>query len=377
MALVNRILIIGGGIGGMSAAIMLRRQGIDVDLIELNPQWAPDGAGITISGPSLRSLREIGVVDEVLKRGGSWNAVDICDVNGNVNVSVPVAPAVHAEELPGAAGIMRSVLADILARATRDAGANVRLGISFETIEQDDDSVSVVFSDGSQACYDLVVGADGVNSAVRKLIMPAFDGPKFTGQGSWRAVVPRVRENSSIYMGSTTKAGMNPISATESYLFVLDKRDGMQFIEPARWTHALAELLAEFGGAIGKFRDGLLDGSLRDHRILYRPLAGHMIGAPWHKGRIVLLGDAVHATTPHLASGAGIAVEGAIVLAEELADRHSLEGALMAYAGRHYDRARLVVSASGRMGEIEQTGGSLDEHRQIMIHAQQALRAPI
>lgn len=377
MALVNRILIVGGGIGGMCAAIMLRRQGIAVDLVEINPQWAPDGAGITISGPSLRSLREIGVVDEVLKRGGSWNAVDICDVNGNVNVSVPVAPAVHADDLPGAAGIMRSVLAEILGKATRDAGANVRLGISFETIAQDESGVAVTFTDGSAARYDLVVGADGINSAVRKLIMPEFGGPTFTGQGSWRAIVPRVRENSTIYMGSTTKAGMNPISATECYLFVLDKRDGMEFIEPKRWPFVLAELLAEFGGAIGEFRDGLLDGSRKDHRILYRPLAGHMIGAPWHKGRVVLLGDAVHATTPHLASGAGIAVEGAIVLAEELARRHSLEGALTAYAGRHYDRARLVVSSSGRMGELEQTGGSLEEHRQVMLHAQQALRAPI
>jgi 2-polyprenyl-6-methoxyphenol hydroxylase-like FAD-dependent oxidoreductase len=102
-----------------------------------------------------------------------------------------------------------------------------------------------------------------------------------------------------------------------------------------------------------------------------------MIDGPWHRGRIVLLGDAVHATTPHLASGAGIAVEGALVLAAELARRHSLEGALLAYAGRHYDRARLVVSASGRMGEIECTGGSREEHTRVMIAAQQALREPI
>ncbi|WP_118178559.1 FAD-dependent oxidoreductase [Paraburkholderia phosphatilytica] len=377
MALVNRILIIGGGIGGMCAAIMLRRQGIDVDLVELNPQWAPDGAGITISGPTLRGLREVGVIDEVLKRGGSWRAVDICDANGKVNATVPIAPAVGADDLPGCAGIMRSVFADILANATRNTGANVRLGLSFETINQDDDGVDVLFTNGSRQRYDLVIGADGVNSAVRKLVMPDFAGPKFTGQGSWRAVVPRLRENSTIYMGSTTKAGMNPISATESYLFVLDKRDGLEFIEQERWPQVLAELLAEFGGAIGEFREGLLDASLKNHRLLYRPLMGHMIGAPWHKGRIVLLGDAVHATTPHLASGAGIAVEGAIVLAEELARRHSIEGALTAYAGRHYDRARLVVSASGRMGEIEQTGGSLEEHTRVMIHAQQALRAPI
>jgi 2-polyprenyl-6-methoxyphenol hydroxylase-like FAD-dependent oxidoreductase len=208
-------------------------------------------------------------------------------------------------------------------------------------------------------------------------VLPDFAGPQFTGQGSWRAVVPRQRENSTIYMGRTTKAGMNPISATECYLFVLDKRAGLDFIPPQLWPLKLAELLEEFGGHIGELREGLRAGTLKDARVLYRPLAGHMIPGPWHRGRIVLLGDTVHATTPHLASGAGIAMEGAIVLAEELAHRHSLEGALLAYAGRHYDRARLVVTASGRMGQIEQDGGSREEHTRVMRDAQAKLRAPI
>ncbi|TKC86874.1 monooxygenase [Trinickia terrae] len=377
MALVNKVLIIGGGIGGMCAAIQLRKLGVAVDLAELNPQWAPDGAGITISGPTLRALREVGVAGEVLRRGGTWPAIDICDANGRVAATVTTPSAIGADELPGAAGIMRSVLAEILGNATRNAGAQVRLGVTFERIEQDADGVDVLFSDGTRGRYDLVIGADGVNSAVRKLVLPGFTGPKFTGQGSWRAVMPRLRENSTIYMGETTKAGMNPISATECYLFVLDKRDGMDFIEPSQWPAKLAELLEEFGGAVGEFRKGLLDGSLKNHRLLYRPLMGHMIDAPWHKGRIVLLGDAVHATTPHLASGAGIAVEGALVLAEELARRHSLEGALAAYAGRHYDRARLVVTSSARMGQIEREGGSREEHTRVMLHAQEALRAPL
>jgi 2-polyprenyl-6-methoxyphenol hydroxylase-like FAD-dependent oxidoreductase len=178
-------------------------------------------------------------------------------------------------------------------------------------------------------------------------------------------------------MGATTKAGMNPISATECYLFVLDKRAGMDFIAPVQWPEKLAELLEEFGGQVGEIRDGLRSGRLKDAKVLYRPLAGHMIPGPWHKGRIVLIGDTVHATTPHLASGAGIAVEGALVLAEELGRRNYLEGALLAYAGRHYDRSRLVVTASGRMGQIEQAGGSLEEHTAIMRDTQTRLRAPI
>jgi 2-polyprenyl-6-methoxyphenol hydroxylase-like FAD-dependent oxidoreductase len=377
MALIKNALIVGGGVGGMCAAIQLAKQGVAVELVEVNPNGAPDGAGITISGPTLRALREVGVIDEVLRLGGHWNAVDVCGPQGDVKVTVPIQPAQGAEGLPGAGGIMRPVLADILGHATQRVGAQVRLGVSFKTLAQDEAGVDVQFTDGSNGRYDLVIGADGVNSSVRKLVVPDFPGPQFTGQGSWRAVVPRWRENSTIYMGATTKAGMNPISATECYLFVLDRREGMDFIDPAAWPGKLAELLEEFGGHIGEIRDGLRAGTLKDAKLLYRPLAGHMIQGPWHRGRIVLLGDAVHATTPHLASGAGIAIEGALVLAEELARRHSLEGALLAYAGRHYDRARLVVTASGRMGQIEQHGGSLDEHTAIMRDAQDKLRAPL
>jgi 2-polyprenyl-6-methoxyphenol hydroxylase-like FAD-dependent oxidoreductase len=377
MALVSKVLIVGGGVGGMCLAIQLRKQGVAVDLVEINPSWAPDGAGITISGPTLRALREVGVIDEVLRLGGFWDEIDICDANGCVMHVAPLPRAVGADGLPLTAGIMRPVLADILGNATQRAGAQVRLGLSFRQMVQDDEGVDVTFTDGSSGRYDLVVGADGVNSAVRKLVMPEFAGPQFSGQGSWRAVVPRRNRNSVIYMGKTTKAGMNPISATHCYLFVLDKRAGMEFIPQREWPAQLAELLAEFGGHLGELRQGLIDGSLSDHHVLYRPLAGHMMKGPWHKGRIALLGDAVHATTPHLASGAGIAVEGAVVLAEELARRHYLEGALLAYAGRHYDRARLVVTASGRMGQIEQQGGSKEEHRQVMVDAMEALRAPL
>lgn len=375
MALVNKVLVVGGGIGGMCAAIQLRKQGIAVDLVEISPEWTVYGAGITVSGPTLRALRSVGVVDEVVRRGGHWSAIDICNADGVVLNTVPMAHAVGADELPPAGGIMRPVLADILGQACRAAGVQVRLGLSFARINQDAEGVDVVFTDGSQGRYDLVIGADGVNSKVREALFPGAPVPRFSGQGSWRCVVPRTRCNSTIFMGATTKAGLNPVSDTESYLFVLDHRDNFDFIPAAQWPALLAELLQEFGGDLAGIRQGLLDGN--SYSIVYRPLMGLMMDAPWHRGRVVLLGDAVHATTPHLASGAGIAVEGAVVLAEELARCQFLEGALTAYAGRRYDRARLVVSSSLRMGEIEQAGGSKEEHTQVMLHAMQALTAEI
>lgn len=377
MALIQKALIIGGGVGGMCAAIQLRKLGIAVELVELNPAWAPDGAGITISGPSLRALREVGVVDEVLRLGGWWRAIDLRDAQGNLLRTVPIAPALGAEDLPSAAGIQRPVLAKILSAATRAAGATVRLGLNFESITQDSDGVDVLFSDGSGGRYDLVVGADGINSALRRLVFPDFAGPVFTGQGCWWAIVPRLHENSTMYLSDTIKAGINPISDDQCYLYLLYKRDGLDFIPPTAWPEIFADLMVPFTGELADIRRGLLDGSLPDPHLLYRPLAGHMIPAPWHRGRLVLLGDTVHATTPQLASGAGIAIEGALILAEELGRRHSLEGALTAYAGRHFDRANLVVQASATLGHIELSGGGPQAHAQVMHQTLELLRRPI
>ena len=98
---------------------------------------------------------------------------------------------------------------------------------------------------------------------------------------------------------------------------------------------------------------------------------------PWHRGRIVLVGDAAHATTPHLASGAAISVEDAIVLVEELERAASVEAALTAYVARRFERCKMVVENSLRLGEIEISGGSKDEHSQVMRDSMIALLAPI
>ncbi len=377
MAPVEKILIIGGGIGGMCAALQMRKLGIAVDLVEVDPNWSVYGAGITISGPTLRALRSVGVVDQVIASAGTWSDIDICAADGSAFARLPIPKSQGAEDLPPAAAILRPVFARILSDATRASGVAVKLGATFERIEQDGLGVDVLFTDGTRSRYDLVIGADGINSKVRTAIFPDAPQPRFTGQGSWRAVLPRTVERSTIYMGANTKAGCNPVSTTEMYLFCLDHRKNFDFIPAQEWPRLMAEQLAEFGGIVGQVRKGLLDGSIGESLIVYRPLMGAMMEMPWHSGRVALLGDAVHATTPHLAMGAGIAVEGAVVLAEELQRATELDAALTAYAERRYERSKLVVTASMRMGEIEQTGGSKDEQTQVMRDALGKLAAPI
>jgi 2-polyprenyl-6-methoxyphenol hydroxylase-like FAD-dependent oxidoreductase len=371
---IGKALVIGGGVGGMCAAIELRKRGVSVDLVEIDAQWRVYGAGITISGPTLRAFKTIGVVDRIMAEGWCSDGLDMFLADGT-KIGHVASPRVAGPEIPSGGGIMRPVLARILGDATRASGTNVRLGVTFTSIEQDDDGVTVSFTDGTTGRYDIVIGADGCNSKVREVLFPNADRPRFTGQACWRAVVPRPPEIQcgAMYLGKNIKAGINPVSRDEMYLFFLDKRDKPDHIEPEAWPALLRELLAEFKGPVADIRDSITPQS----RIIYRPLFALLLPRPWHRGRAILIGDAAHSTTPHLASGAGIAVEDAIVLVEELERGGAVEEVFKRYTERRFDRCRTVVENSVRLGEIEQTGGSPQEHERLMRESMSALLAPI
>jgi 2-polyprenyl-6-methoxyphenol hydroxylase-like FAD-dependent oxidoreductase len=371
---IGKTLVIGGGIGGMCAAIELRKRGVEVDLVEIDAQWRVYGAGITISGPTLRAFRSVGVVNAIMEQGWCADGLDMCLANG-VRIAHLTSPRVGGPDVPGAGGIMRPVLARILSEATRAWGTHVRLGVTFSNIEPAGNQVFVSFTDGTRSRYDLVIGADGCNSKVREVLFPNAPKPRFTGQACWRAVVPRPAEieHAVMYLGKNVKAGINPVSKDEMYLFFLDKRDTPEHIGPEQWPALLRELLAEFHGPVAAIRDSITPES----RIIYRPLFALLLEKPWHSGRVVLIGDAAHSTTPHLASGAGIAVVDALVLVDELVKEADVARALERFTDRRFERCRMVVESSVRLGDIERTGGSADEHGRVMREATAALLAPI
>jgi 2-polyprenyl-6-methoxyphenol hydroxylase-like FAD-dependent oxidoreductase len=375
MKLVKKALIVGGGIAGMCTAIELRKRGVAVDLLELDKEWRVTGAGISINGAALRALKTIGVVDEVLTLGAGSDGVNLCTADGTVFGKLPT-PRIAGPDIAGAAGILRSVLASILSRATLNTGVSVRLGTTLDSVEQAaDGDLSVRSSDGVRARYDLLVGADGLHSNVRSRFFPDAPTPRYTGQGSWRAVVSRDPETSavSVYMGKATKVGVNPISADQMYVFCLDHRMENERIPEEQWRGLLTELLTEFSGPMANIRERIKDSS----NVVYRPLESLLLPPPWHHGRIVLVGDAAHATTPHLAAGAALGMEDAIVLVEELDKAPSIEAAVTAYTKRRFERCRMVVENSLRLGEIEIAGQQSAEHAQIMRDSLGALLAPI
>jgi 2-polyprenyl-6-methoxyphenol hydroxylase-like FAD-dependent oxidoreductase len=299
-------LVIGGGIAGMSAALVLSGQGVAVDLIDADPEWRTYGAGISVTGTSLRALDDLGLLDEVRRRGHVASGFKGRSPDGGILFEAPLVP--DAAPINCSGGIMRSELHEILSAKVKASPVAVRLGTTVGSLDDTGDGVDVAFSDGSRGRFDLVIGADGIYSQTRSHLFPDAPAPVFTGQGCWRAVAPRPEgmTGTEMFFGGPVKLGFNPVSPTHMYLRA-GARAGQPRYAQEDMVGRLKDLLAGFGSYVAEVRDGLGDHSL----VNYRPLEWQLLADPWYKGRVVLVGDAAHATTPHMASGAGMAIEDA------------------------------------------------------------------
>jgi 2-polyprenyl-6-methoxyphenol hydroxylase-like FAD-dependent oxidoreductase len=363
-------LVVGGGIAGMSAAIEMRKLGIAVDLVDLDPNWRVYGAGITITSPTLRAFGELGVLEEVMSQGFSGNGIRICDMNG-----LAVDDVADPRGLPGSGGIMRPVLHKILADRTTQSGVAVRLGVTVDHLEQDDNGVRVAFSNGDVGRYDLVIGADGLYSKVRRLILPDAPAPEYAGQMVWRLFAPRPAaiDRRHFFLGGHVKLGLSPVSQDSLYMFLLETSPRRGILPDAELPGVLATLLEGYGGVVGELRSSLSASS----RIVVRPLEAFLLPPPWHRGHTLLIGDAAHPTTPQLASGAGMAVEDAVVLGQELRRGGGAPEVLSRFMKRRAERCRLVVESSLEIGRLERTGAPPAAQTKVVADALAVLAEPI
>lgn len=370
----RKLLIVGGGIAGMSLAIRMRAQDWSVDLAEIDPQWRVYGAGISITQPTFRAARRLGIYDELCARGyASHQGVRICAPDGHLISEMPVLPIEPG--LPTAGGIMRPILHDILSFQTRAAGAKARLGTTISRFQESNSQVRVELTDGTSSDYDLVVGADGAFSKVRRMLFPEAPEPQYTGQFCWRLMAQRPVDIQGVhfYVAGHVTAGLMPTSQEQMYMFLLQSApEKFRTDETTQWR-LLQELMAPFTGVLGGIRDGLSANA----SIIGRPLEALLLPRPWSRGRVLLMGDALHATTPHLASGAGIAIEDALVLSEELSGQGDVLSALRRFEERRWERCRLVVENSVRIGQMEQDHADPAELHRLMAVSEAALRQEI
>jgi 2-polyprenyl-6-methoxyphenol hydroxylase-like FAD-dependent oxidoreductase len=375
MPAVGNALVVGAGMAGLTLAVALKRAGIDCDIVEIREHLSEPGTGISLQGPALRALQAVGLADACIKRGFGYSYFKACDAQGNVTGTVDL-PRLLGPEYPATVGIMRHWVHEVLAEELERLGVTVRLATAIASLAQDDNGVDIVFSDGRRARYGLVVGADGANSTVREMILGTQHQPRYTGQMNWRATVSRPPEVQGrySYFGPTNKSGFNPISQTQMYIYALQNEP----VRP-RWPDEelpgrLRALLSEFGGALARARDEIVSAE----QIICRPTFSLILPPPWHRGRVVLIGDAAHATTPQLASGASIAIEDAVVLARLLGSGGAVDEVLTDFTARRYERCKMVVENSERLGEWEKRPGSPDDDTVgVVARSYQELAKPV
>jgi len=336
------ILVIGAGIGGLTAAIALRARGHDVQMIERDPTWSVYGVGIIQQGNVVRAMTELGLIDDYLEAGFGFDHVEVFIPTGQSVAKIPTPRLVP--DKPANVGISRPALHKVLGDRALGAGAEIRLGVTAQTIEDDGTKVAVRFSDGAEVSYDLVIGADGLYSQTRQTIFPDAPLPEFTGQSVWRYNFTRLPDLTGLHAyEGPTGVGLVPLSHDLMYMYLTTPEPGNPRYPRESMAGAMRGKLAAIPApAIRALAEQISD----DDGVVYKPLEWLFLTGQWHKGRVVLLGDAVHATTPHLGQGAGMAIEDAMVLAEELDRSTDLEAALSAYRDRRFERCRYIVEAS-------------------------------
>lgn len=335
------VLIVGGGIGGLTSAIALGQRGFAIDVIEKDPDWSVYGVGIIQQANVVRAVAALGILDEYLEASFGFDFVEIYKPDGELAAKIPSPRLV--EDYPAQLGVSRPALQEVLASRTKAGGTNVRLGVTVDKLKQNTDNVDVTFSDGTNGRYDVVVGADGIHSQMRGSLFPGTEKPQFAGQGAWRYSFEKPADVDCLcaYEGPIGM-GLVPLSDAMMYMFVTTAEPGNPRYPHDGIAAILREKLASAPPRIAALAEQITD----DDNVVYRPMEWHFIDGDWYEGRVILIGDAAHSTTPHLGQGAGMAIEDSVVLAEELERSDSVEEAFGGFQKRRFDRCKYIVESS-------------------------------
>ena len=353
-----KILIAGAGIGGLTTAACLLQEGYDVEIYEQAPELGEIGAGIQCSAPAVKVLKHIGIVDKIDEVGVKPKAFEfkLYD-SGELLHKVPLAEQ-HLQ-MHGAAyyHIHRSDLHKILAGRVLELNPScVFLNSAAVGFEENDKGVTLKLSDGRKVEGDILIGADGIKSAVRDQIVGKMP-PDYTGQVAWRATVPtsRLPENfmdtiSAIWCGPKKHAVIYYLRAGELLNFVA-------CVENAQWQEeswtvkaAWQELKDDFSGWHRDIQT-IIDNVDKDQ--CYRwALNNRKPVNNWRTNRAVLMGDAAHSTLPYMASGAVMAIEDAAVLTRALNLNENITDALDMFQRNRFERTAKIVTGSTELGDL-------------------------
>lgn len=339
-------IVIGGGIGGLAAALGLRRAGFEVTVHERAPELREVGAGLSIWSNALKALRRLGVADAALAAGAVFERMTTLDARGRELSDVRLDDLARRAGEPSL-GMHRADLQRLLADALgRD---RLRLGSACVAVT---DGGRVELEGGRVEQADVVIGADGIRSAARASLL----GPapvREAGYFAWRGVAPLDRPELAgrtvFCMGRGAQMGLLPIGGGRVYWFLTKNGPPGGGDGPAGALAAARAAAAGWPELMRAVLEATPAAAVLRNDIVDRPPA-----ATWGRGRVTLLGDAVHATTPNLGQGACMALEDAVVLADALARAADPVAGLRAYEAARRERTRFVIETSWRFGRLFQ-----------------------
>jgi 2-polyprenyl-6-methoxyphenol hydroxylase-like FAD-dependent oxidoreductase len=355
----KKALIIGAGIGGLSAAIFLQQQGWKVALFDKKAELSESGAGIVLAANAMDVLALLGVADQVRRAGAQVGLAEIRTWNGNLITSLPTSK-LAARYGTYSYLIHRAALQSILYQCLSEERTSFFLNKKFTAVEQNDNQVTVRFEDGIEEHGDILIGADGLQSSVRDRLFGHSD-LRYAGYTAYRGIthfsdlryVPEVGGGFEAW-GRGKRFGYSHLGQDQIFWFAA--------INASRQTRVAQEqrkreVLRQFMGwyppieAVIQATDeeSILTHDIYDRKPLER----------WSEGRITLLGDAAHPMLPNLGQGGAQAMEDALVLSQCLQGvNHTaiseVTGALQLYEQRRMPRTNRVVRQSRRMGRMVQ-----------------------
>jgi FAD-dependent urate hydroxylase len=348
-ASLKRVIIIGGGIGGLCAAISLRRIGLDVMVYEQAEELRAVGAGLTIWANAIKALRKLGVADAVIKAGSKIERGELRTSTGRV------LSRSHPGELEQRFGeptiaIHRADLHDILLDALPPE--TVRLNSRCVRFADDEEGVRVSFSDGQEDRAHLLVGADGIHSVIREQLFPEVK-LRYSGYTTWRGVVA-TRDEAAL--GTTSEAwgcgarfGIVRIDSERVYWFSTANVEAGRKLSPAESKSFLLEYFKGWHHPV----ELLIESTPAEH-ILHNDIHDIAPMKRWCRNRVALLGDSAHPTTPNMGQGACMAIESSLALARCLRQTDDLSLSLRRYERERMPRTAWITNQSWRIGRIGQ-----------------------
>ncbi|MCL3882614.1 FAD-dependent monooxygenase [Marivita sp. GX14005] len=335
--------VIGGGIGGLAAALAFAQRGASVTVLEQADAITEVGAGIQVSPNGLRVIEALGLSDMLQACSVRGRAVSLRE--GQSGSQVARLDLLRLPEDQAYFFVHRADIVDLLASAARAHGVTIRLLQKADTVRPGP-RPEITLANGDRFGADLVVGADGIHSALR----PVLNGPQkpfFTGQVAWRCIVPNTvghPDHARVHMGAGRHVVTYPLrDRTVLNIVAVEERAGWaaeswsQLDDPENLRRA-------FSGFGDTVRDLLAQAEAPGIWGLFR----HPVAAHWHGKGCAIIGDAAHPTLPFLAQGANMALEDAWVLADAIARASDLQSGLAAFEARRKPRATRVIDAASR-----------------------------